>query len=287
MVLTPDGYYVSLAFTCPAVTSGTGEPSVTNKESVQETIGLSPHFFPVDLKASSKVTLAADYAIDWKHYKDWESSVRHETHQITAPVDFLLGVAAVLVEATVGDRVPKTAGPVTGIAQTLYEQLASLLPFFTVMLMANLEEKEDVERRQTFVSALLNGASCHSNFLDAELPPPEARFATDQLTNTILKRYIRSQFFGKRLITGPTLLIRILFLAAGLEAFQYYLAVRKQLHSNLHFSPEDLDWCFDYLETKVLVHHEILLPMFEEWEKDILQFGHLLETEELGDAVDT
>ena len=50
LVRSPGGYYISLAFSCPAVISGTGEELSKHREGLRQTVLDSPYFFPPELK---------------------------------------------------------------------------------------------------------------------------------------------------------------------------------------------------------------------------------------------
>jgi len=274
MVSTPDGYFVSLAFTCPAVITGVGDTLESHAQELKETIALAPHFFPPDLKANPSVTLTTDCKVGWEAYREWEESALQELSESRSPVASLLSLAAGIAR-TASENIPLTEVDRTSDRTVMaQEQLQSLLPFFTVMTIATIEQKSDLEKRQALTASLMNGEPHYSERLEADFPATGPRKPLDMMTRSVLQRYLHQQFWGKRLITGPTLLTRVLYLAAGVESALCYLQAKKELTSTLHFSLDLVEWSFHYLENDVLLHHELLLPMFEEWEKDIVNFCH-------------
>src|SRR5690606_15666842 len=106
-----------------------------------------------------------------------------------------------------------------------------------------------------------------SELLEADAPPYLPGAEICQLARDVLRRYARSKIWGKNLLTGPTLAVRLLLLVLSLEILIYYYLARNKQHGSLHFDPINLEWSFDLVETDFLLHHELVLPLIEEWER--------------------
>jgi Fe-S-cluster containining protein len=276
LVGTPDGYYVSMSFSCPAVISGCGEPTDHSLEDLKLTVQESPHFFPPELDTSHLVTVATDVKLPWEAYLEYESSVLNDILNADNLTDCLLRVISVVADAVTGHREPDYDLNSTPSSDILEQNLQQLLPIITNITIASLEECESLERRQEVIGGLAGGVGYQSNLLGAYAPPRSKYQALDQVTISILKRYVHGLVWGKSLITGPSLLSRLLYLATCLEVFTYYLGAKKMLNSQLHFSQVEVEWCFDLLENQARHHQDILMPVFLEWENDLLGFGRQL-----------
>ena len=115
------------------------------------------------------------------------------------------------------------------------------------------------------------GGTPHSARLECEMPAPTATNNPDQLTESVLRRYLENVLLGKQLTTGPTLLSRLLFLLTGVEVYLYYLGLLQKSTPETQVSWKQLEWCFDLIETDAQVQRENLLPHFLGWENQLLE----------------
>jgi Fe-S-cluster containining protein len=261
LVSTPDGYYVSLAFTCPAVISGSGPPVHSHDESLRKTVLESPHFFPPGLEPGRSVTLTSQQKTQWDQYVAFESKLLDAIDQTHDCVETLLhGAAALLVGSWCTEQFR------TGPSEALAAALQDTLGLFVTNCIASLEEKAHPEKRAEHAASLAYGGLAFSNILGTNAPPYEQAVGGCQLTRSVLKRYVKHKIWGKILLTGPTLTVRLLMLALSLEILLYYYNAKREQHSVLHFDPTLLEWSLDLIETDFLVHHELILPLMQEWE---------------------
>jgi Fe-S-cluster containining protein len=261
LVATPDGYFVSLAFTCPAVMSGLGVPVQSYAESLQKTVLESPHFFPPDLVPGETVTLTSELTTSWTEYLEFETKLLSTVRPDGDPVDVLLGGAAAVLAGSWSSEKLTSEG-----STILKEALRDMLPLFLTNCIASLENKANPENRTEYAQSLAYGGEARSDYLGATAPRYEPGLRGCQLTRNVLNRYVENKIWGKILLTGPTLTVRLLMLALSVEILLYYYTAKKSLNSVLHFDIQLLEWSLDLLETDFLVHHELLLPLMQEWE---------------------
>ncbi len=266
LVATPEGYYVSLAFTCPAVISGSGAPVEDQRDSLRATVEAAPHFFPPDLQPGERVTLTAESATTFERYQKLEKRLLDSFGDGRNLVGVILGAASSVLDGT-------WEGDSTETTEIVWHNMHQMLPLFLANCVASMERKARPEERAEYAQCLLYGGTLYSEVLAAEAPPYQQGAQVCQLTRNVLTRYARSKIWGKNLLTGPTLTVRLLLLALSLELLVYYYLARKRQLGSLHFDPVILEWCFDLVESDFLLHHELVLPLMEEWERVGLEIG--------------
>lgn len=277
LVYTPGGYFVSYSFTCPAVIAGTGELNQETVEGLRQTILDAVHFFPPDVEAATNVTISHGIKLPYDVYLNWEHQILDRVRRSNNIPNTLLDTVAILALALSKGQLPEFAAPLNDEVRMLSEKLHDLLLMFRNIFIATLEECEDLEKRTLLLGTLAGGIPFYSEILGLTIPVEEPPGVRDQLTRSILTRYTLTQLWGKRLMTGPTLVSRLLLLAAGIEVFWFYLAGSKQASDQLHFAPEQVENCFEILETRATHHYDILLPAFEAWESDIMTLAYQLQ----------
>jgi len=273
---TPDGYFASLSFSCPAVISGDGDRVEQQVEDLALAIQEAPHFFPENLSTNSHVTIVEGVKLPWGAYLAYEATILKLVEESTHLSDTLLHVAAVIADSITGHKAPDYQINPTPQSKTLQENLKQLLPMLTSITIAHLEEFENLERRQEVIGGLAGNVGFESNLLNSYALPFSQIKPLDQIAVSILKRYVFGTIFGKTLTTGPSFLSRLLYLAVSLQVFTYYLGCKKALSQSKHFSQSEVEWCFDLLENEARHHQDILTPVFLEWENDLLGFGRQL-----------
>lgn len=267
LVATPDGYYVSMMFTCPAVIAGAGPAVQTHNEGLIETIEHAPHYFPPGLVPGDTITMVTGVKHQWSDYRKFEDEIFQSLgHHDDLSRVILMIAAAAIVSGT--DGKPPTLNPEDPtLMKATFDQLSDLLSLFVIHAIASFEERDEPDKRAAYAEKLSGDLPLHSNVMNCEVAPyKRGRFA-DHLTRVVLKRYVFHKFWGKSLITGPTFTIRLLLLVVCLEAFHHYLEGLKMSTSTLHFDQDLLERCFDFIETDFMVHDELLLPLIEEWER--------------------
>lgn len=273
LVATPDGYFVSLSFSCPAVVAGVGGDSSDHREELQQIVESAPHFFPPDIQAGGDITISEEFQVPWTSYLIWETDLIDSLRHANTPVEALFDGVSRLTEAVILNQEPVFRQTHTALSSLLKKNLMELAPFFTLITVSNIEEYSDLGRRKELVAKLTAGSTFHTRLLETQTPKFRPHRPFDQLTTSIVQRFVTAQIWGKRLITGPTFLSRLLFLAVSLEVFRFYLETYKLKTGEKHFTQTGVEWCFDFMENELLHHHDILFPAFVEWERDLLEFG--------------
>lgn len=281
LVYTPTGYYASFSFNCPAVICGTGELSDESIDDLKQTIQDAVHFFPPNLETTGTVTISTGVKLPFDIYLNWEHQILDALRSSSKSLcQTLLASVSILADALTIGQLPTFNVEPNERVQVLYQKLTELQGTFRDIVIATLEECEDLEKRTVILSALSGAVSFHSDLLGVTVPGLEPSGVRDQLSRSILSRYAINQLWGKRLITGPTFLSRLLLLATSLEVFWFYLAGAKKAAGVLHFAPRQVEQCFDILETQLGHHHDILYPLFREWEEDLMSLAYGLHQDE-------
>ncbi len=280
LVASPDGHFVSLSFSCPAVVAGVGGDSSEHRNELEQTIASAPHFFPPQQPASADITISEGFQIPWTSYLIWETDLIDSLRHAQTPVEALFDGVSRLTEAVILNQEPVFRQTHTSLSSLLKKNLMELAPFFTVITLSNIEEYSDLGRRKELVAQLTAGSTFHSRLLNTRTPKFRPHRPFDLLTTSIIQRFVTAQIWGKRLITGPTFLSRLLFLAISLEVFRFYLETYKLMTDEKHYSQSGVEWCFDFMENELLHHHDILFPAFLEWERDLLEFGRHFHNQE-------
>lgn len=256
VVSTPDGYYCNLSFSCPAVIFGTGEPVSQHSEELQQTMADAPHFFPSGAVPSQGVQLTEKRTLPWEEYLLLEKRLLQILDSNRDPSRALSRMVATIL-SPIGDNAILAAG----IGQTLKT--------VSKLVLAILERPQDLEERMQVIAALNEQSSFHSQLLDQPLPGFSAR-RQDQLSDQLLIRFVAGQIEGKRLITGPNFLMRMLYLLILVDIFRFYLEAHYGLLGERHFSTTAVEWCFDLIETQALHHFDLVEPVLVQWSRDIV-----------------
>ena len=256
LVNTPDGYFVSLSHSCPAVLAGTGNVVSAQLEDLQRTVSESPYFSDNDESVKKEVTLTEDKVISWEDYCELEQAMLASIGTVD-PVRDIVKLAASMIGA--------------GIANEALE----FMPFFAANTISVLERPDDHDERQIFASELLNG-EIHSNLLGRPIDSFRICEPKDLMTKQILVRYIKSIIWGKRLVTGPTVVTRLLMLATSLSIVLFYLEQKLSIEDS-HFDFDALEWAFDLVESSIYTHSEDMQPLFLEYERALVSMARVEE----------
>ena len=164
LVATPEGYYVSLAFTCPAVISGSGNPIEEQRESLRATVEGAPHFFPPGLQPGSQVTLTAETTICFDQYRQLEDTLLKSFGDGRNLVGVLLGAAASVMDGSWSSRP-------TERTSLVWTNLHQMLPLFLANSVASMERKSRPEERAEYAQCLLYGGVVESEILHLPAHP--------------------------------------------------------------------------------------------------------------------
>ena len=160
----------------------------------------------------------------------------------------------------------------SSLQESLKSELLGLLPMFVVPILAAVENRETPELQEEFVMRLLGGVGVDSTLLGVYLDSFERVPIRDQVSREVISRFVRGQVLGKKLITGPSAFVRLVFLSCCLEILNFYQDALGTLSQEKHFSMPDLEWCFDLIETEVPKYSEGILASLESLESNFLGF---------------
>lgn len=269
LVRTPQGYFVSMAFTCPAVISGAGGAANAHAEELANTVVAAPAFFPPDYEPSPSVRLSKNRTIAWSDYVQFEQQLYQAVSLAPTSTQALLFAVAGCVAYATGKEEHLFLDGNSGLLHAVAEQLESMLPAFSSCLVASLEEDSDPTRRAERLTEIQEGRF-YSKWIEGEVEF-DRRVEVDVLLKNVLDRYVLNKIWGKLLIVGPNLVVRMLTLALSLEIFLLYYGAKAKKDGIRHFSVELAEWCFDLVEAELLVHDELYLEFVEEWENYCLE----------------
>jgi len=276
LVNTPDGYFLSASYSCPAVIAGTGSAVSEQLDGLTEIVKNSPYFSDDDTFEPPTITISENTKIPWSEYLVMEKTMLESIGSVD-PVRDIIHIAASLAA---GGKLNPDGQP-SGHHHwnsLLTEEALNLLPMFAANSMSVLERDGVSDRRKQFSLDILNHPGTHSNLLHTPLPQFRYHKPTNLMTTQVINRYIRNLVWGKRLVCGPTLVTRLLVLATSISILLFYLDALAEGKANHHFSFDDLEWCFDLIESSLITHANDLEPTFLEYERAIMAILDVLQT---------
>jgi Fe-S-cluster containining protein len=269
LVNTPDGYFASLLFSCPAAMAGRGEPISEAEPDLARMLSSFSVF--EQPPASSTVTIHENYRMSWTDYVKLEPHLLNSL-RMEDPAEELVNLAVRL--GYLSDGNPDIEKAVS--CPSLLEQALELLPLFACHAISVVENPNNPEERSSFVEALFSGQSQPSRLIPGHLPPFQRRSIPSLLTKQILTRYLRGFIFGKRLLLGPTLVTRLLLLATAVSIFLYYSeALFEKGNRTLESEGASLEFAFDLIETNFLTRSEDIKELFLEYERVIGKYREM------------
>lgn len=182
LVPTPAGYFVSTLFSCPSVVKGEG---VTLDQHQAELLDLIERGAPALPEVQEHILVTQQATITWEQYLTIEPSLTRALED-NYPVDVLLRAACLLVEAEPA-KVDFAQSP--SMMERAREQEWSHL----VALMIG-SDRNDVWERAHQVWQRKKSAKLRAQ----------------------IRRYLESLIAGKLLLTGPSLVCRLLLVSASL-----------------------------------------------------------------------
>ena len=259
LVNTPDGYFISLSFSCPSVIGGGGELLSQQMESIDRTLQESKLFNQPALPADTRVKLTGCRDIAWQDYLSLEPRLLKKL-QGDSPTRNCLELVAALIDFSLS--VDSHRSPTEWSFET-YERVLEVYPYLTAAVISLLECKDDPESAQAFCHSLLNGVSQTSHLLGVELPDLSFVKSDDAAVLEVRGRFLENFVKGKRLLQDGTVLTRLLALACSLSIQNFYFQIDGQL-----------EWSFDLVERHLLGHSDNLMCLFKDFENRLLLPEH-------------
>ncbi len=265
---TPDGYYVALSYSCPAVVAGVGGSLEQDRPELERILSEHRQEALQDEPIEEVLEVLSGCTIDWGSYLKLEPLML-AAFRPDRPVESLLGMATQLAAFF------HPANPIEELSLARLDLAApfelggyekELLGMFATVVISIFEREHSPEERQGVSDALTKGEPVRSHLFEMDLPQFDIEGASDLMTSGVLGRYFANQLFGKKLLAG-TLVSRLLALACGCAILLYYLKALRLERAEPHFSFELLDRCFDLVESNVVTHTHSLDGFYLEFER--------------------
>ena len=267
---TPEGYFVSLSFACPAVLNNAGQPMEKTRDRLAETLVRAGTAVPQNVPITGKVELAAGISVEWEDYK------KLEQHMLRAfkphhPAQSVLGMAETLSTALIDGKVQELVENGFGAARHS-EYSEQLMEVFAVNCISIMELEKEPEKRVAFMDRLMTFEGVESARHDCRLPAFSARPKARPSDLSIINYYFQNIVFGKRL-TNESLLSGLLTLAVGFSLLVYYLEVFRQTQNEKTAKEK----AFELIEGDLVTHSRGLNVLLKEFPKALL--SHLVSLE--------
>jgi Fe-S-cluster containining protein len=264
---TPEGYFVSLSFACPAVLNNAGVPMEEKRDRLAHTLAVSGTAVPQNVPIAGEVELAAGITISWEEYKLLEQ------HMLVAfkpqqPAKSLLGMAETLSTALINGEVNSLIENGFG-APRHSDYSEQLLEVFSVNCISIMELEKEPEERVDFMGQLMTHEGVTSPRHGCHLPAFSAQPKAQPRDLALIHYYFQNIVFGKRLTNG-SLLNGLLTLAVGMALLVYYLEVFRQCHKE----QTARELAFELIEGDVVTHSRGLNVLMDELPKAML--SHLV-----------
>ena len=265
LINTPDGYFLSLSFSCPTVLKNSGESLKSQVPHLQKIIEDSTFFPARVLGQNMAVALCQNREITWEQYLELETELLNH-YSAQAPIKSLLQMVCKLVEAA-ADREFHWPNEVN---KDILMEAASRFYIFCASAIATLEEPVSEAARERYTLRLLEPESIESNLLNAKIQGFQVHPPEESELQDLLKRYVENLILGKQLIHQAPLASRILMLAVSIGVLLYFLEQRKILAKRSKATDEDLEWVFDLVETSLMSHSDKMTDLFLQYEQILL-----------------
>ena len=266
LVNTPDGYFVSTAFTCPAVIAGVGVNASQHADTIRDTLRRDSLFSPSRVVHKDTVRLSARTSIEWPLYLEFEEHLlRRASLEPCLSSALIKGVLELVTyERNLYRDLP--AGRESEATSLLFRELARRLHTIVSDISALFEERAEPEKREQLPQKILE-ERFYSNLVGGEISGYRPYREFDHLLRDILYRYIDNEIRGKLLLAPPNLVTRLLTLAIKIELFSLYYAGKCEVSGVRHFDFSLVEWTFELLEADMMEHDELYLPFVEELQR--------------------
>jgi hypothetical protein len=268
-------YFVSLAYSCPAVLAGMGGPLHEFRARLDE-------FLTEENKTALRgPTVDGGYPLTTEHRISWTDYLHLEKELIRVdladPVLFLLNASCCILgqQATIGRLEVEQLDFFR--PHNLLADAVETFPIFAIACLSIIERELDHDEREIFAEKLKNGLQPSSSLLGAPCPDFEILQPDSQVTRDMLGRYMKNLIAGKRLLLGPSLVSRLLMLSVSVALLLYYQRFQADLKGTRHFDFDQWEWAFETIELNLVTHCNDLLPYFQQFEKTLIAIAEVHE----------
>ena len=262
---TPEGYFVSLSFACPAVLNNAGTPMEEKRDQLGRMLARAGTVVPQNVPLTGRVKVAGEATVEWTDY------LKLEQHMLSAfkpqqPAQSVLSMAEQLAVAAI-------AGELDSLVQNGFQQYAptdyseQLLEVFSVNCISIMELEKAPEERVDFMNRLMTETGVVSPRYGCLLPAFSSQPKARPADLSLIHYYFQNIVFGKRL-TNVSLLDGLLTLAVGLALLVYYLEVFRAAH------PEQTarEMAFELVEGDVVTHSRGLNVLLDEFPNALVAY---------------
>ena len=238
LVHTPDGIFVSLLFSCPAVMAASGKPTATHRKALTELFELHQGRVPQVAMVKEHLLVTNYFTMTWAQYQGWEA-------QFLQSLDF-------------------------------DDPVASLLHCAGRALMADLDSFQEspwskhlgVDHLPGFIHSVFEhlGGADRRGF---DLPEYEHAKPQTKLERESLKRYLTNQIHGKLHLIGPSIFCRLFLLAGALSLILFDIRLRDPEVSEA----ERVRVAFEFYEENLISQSDEMGPWLMELEEALLSCG--------------
>ena len=258
---TPDGYFVSLSFACPAVLDNQGVLLSDETLEIQELLQAFDSEVPQNVPVKDRVSIVADQELPWEDYGALERRLL-ESFDPRQPALSVLAIAEQLMRAGTSRELPLLLQAGFDPGEQPSPLATQLLDVFTLHCLTILELEKAPEERVGLMERLIAGESVvstrHGFSLHLSDMLSEAR--AEDLES--IRFYFQNIVFGKRLTTS-SVTNGLLTVAVGMSLLLFYLEVFRRGLSE----QEARERAFEIVEADVVTHSSGLDVLLDEFGK--------------------
>ncbi len=262
---TPEGYFVSLSFACPAVLNNAGTPMEEKRDHLGRMLARAGKAVPQNVPLTDRVKVAGDATVAWTEYLKQEEHMLGAFKPQQPPQSGLSMAEQVAMAAMTGQLDVLVENGFQPFAPTEYA--GQLLEVFSVNCISIMELEKAPEKRVDFMNELMTEAGVLSPRYGCQLPAFSAQPKARLSDLSLIHYYFQNVVFGKRL-TSASLLDGLLTLAVGLALLVYYLEVFRAAH------PEQTakEMAFELIEGDVVTHSRGLNVLLDEFPNALVAY---------------
>lgn len=266
---TPDGVWVALHFSCPAVLSGYGEACESYQESLAD-FYTECKPLPGQAAYDGRVKLTERASVDWNQYKMLEQKLYFSLNT-DYPTPVLVNAACTLLNYD-GELTPEDVNSINfNQPSPILGEVLNLMDLFTQQTLSFMEHGRDPEKRREFFEKLTEGEEPYSDRFQVKLKNITGNESPNLINSSVMQRYCTNQLLGKRLLIGPTMTTRLLMLATSTGIVEYLVELMDSRVEHQHFSFDNLEEAFTAVEADVMSHSADLVEGFLEFERAALK----------------
>lgn len=257
-VPTPDGVYISTLYSCPSVVAEHGELVEKQSQDLKALFGAKNHHLPLFPPVRQHILVTRESTVTWSQYKKLEERFR-KGFEPKDPVKSLFYSACRLVRPDPERTVFQDAHCDTS---ELFEELFEP---FVWQVMTYLEEIYGHPEIDNFFEGLQARRAVYSHRLNTEIPGFEILTPFKKSDRRAVERYVLNLLHGKRFVIGPSLVSRLLLVAASLAVLLFELSVRRKRREE-----NALERAFEVCEERIVSQCNDLESLLVEVEEMLL-----------------